>query len=700
MGDITIYLLIDSTLCGSILPLAYLPSDGSSSKSLALAAMPMTAAASTAGNDIDAAESNDSRFIFENKSHTLPADTSLAELMDFILSQITTASQSHQSMQSLSTAAATSVTTTNAFDKIHKTNLLKQLTILDISYHPPKSISSIIQMNTEQSGPMSKTLQSMGWYPSGKLVILPSPSLSMNKANNNNGPYTNTDDREEEMLLETFIEWRSRNVLQDEEYAYNQPSVGKIDRKPPNDASAKSEGVQWTGAGAAPINTTSENQYVKPSDIFNAVENRFDARDNDTSTQQQHSKKKSNNKRTEKERCKRLDMYLQHLQNHECKSTANNKKKKAVSQKVRTMLLKSRSEGSKKLRMEDRFHLEIVRLVDDGSSNNPNNLNENATSYRFFSRVATVGRVASTIAPSLGNDKAAEFLVSVSLSASEEGGGGTVYKRLPNTMTLHDAQSSGWLQEFDVVMVRIYSIAEIDGNGDYYGPSKSVLDSDVDEEDDSNNDGKASESVKKIDCDVSSTPDVFMVDEESKANSSEMPIKDNSETIQQPQQHLQQRFDTIFQSLDEDNNIVNGKHTKKKPASKQVRNMIMKSKSTGNSKIKQEDRIYFEIILFCDVGTESSCVSSYRFFSKQNDVQHAITASTEDEKSRVEFIVRLDSTSQDDSNQSKEGYIYRKVSTALKLSDAIKQDLVENFGRVLIRVYNEDGDSVPCESIH
>ncbi len=61
--------------------------------------------------------------------------------------------------------------------------------------------------------------------------------------------------------------------------------------------------------------------------------------------------------------------------------------------------------------------------------------------------------------------------------------------------------------------------------------------------------------------------------------------------------------------------------------------------------------------------------------------------------------MNLYSTSQDDSNQSKKGYIYRKVSTALKLSDAIQQDLVENFGRVLIRVYNEDGDSVPCENI-
>ena len=58
------------------------------------------------------------------------------------------------------------------------------------------------------------------------------------------------------------------------------------------------------------------------------------------------------------------------------------------------------------------------------------------------------------------------------------------------------------------------------------------------------------------------------------------------------QQHLlQQRIHTIFLSLDGNAKGGGGATTKmkKKPASKQVRNMLMKSKSTGNARIKQED---------------------------------------------------------------------------------------------------------------
>ena len=61
----------------------------------------------------------------------------------------------------------------------------------------------------------------------------------------------------------------------------------------------------------------------------------------------------------------------------------------------------------------------------------------------------------------------------------------------------------------------------------------------------------------------------------------------------------------IFQSLehdDNDNNPANAKKNKKnkKPVSKQVHNMLIKSKATGNPRIKQEDRIYLEVILVFD----------------------------------------------------------------------------------------------------
>ncbi len=59
----------------------------------------------------------------------------------------------------------------------------------------------------------------------------------------------------------------------------------------------------------------------------------------------------------------------------------------------------------------------------------------------------------------------------------------------------------------------------------------------------------------------------------------------------QQQRLLQRRIHAIFLSLD-GNAKGSGSattKTKKKPASKQVRNMLMKSKSMGNARIKQED---------------------------------------------------------------------------------------------------------------
>ena len=60
------------------------------------------------------------------------------------------------------------------------------------------------------------------------------------------------------------------------------------------------------------------------------------------------------------------------------------------------------------------------------------------------------------------------------------------YRRLPNTMTLHDAQCAGWIQEFDVVVVRVFRISMgstdtgsgIEEDDDKFGLSKSVSYSD------------------------------------------------------------------------------------------------------------------------------------------------------------------------------------------------------------------------------
>ena len=310
MGYTTIYILIESSLFGGTVP---------------------TISSS--------ASANDTIFQFTTIPHTTSADTSLIELMGFIFSNI-----KHTSTASTDT------------DGNNLTTLDWKLSILDISYHPAKIITPLVTEYTQVTGTKSKTLQSMGWYPSGKLVVLPHPAV--------NG-------ESEEHLLNKFLEWQSRNVLQHEEFAYNDGGGVTNRRIADNNnhtaaAASSSTGVQWTGAGAA-SSSLQNTALIKPSEIFTAVEQRSDAE----ILQEQHAreqaiasagndkpKKKKKKKRTEKERAQRLDTLLQNLDDKSGK-----KKKKAVSAQVRKMLLKQKSEGNKKLRMEDRFHLEIVCLI-------------------------------------------------------------------------------------------------------------------------------------------------------------------------------------------------------------------------------------------------------------------------------------------------------------------------------------------------
>ena len=118
--------------------------------------------------------------------------------------------------------------------------------------------------------PKSKTLQSMGWFPSGKLVIL-----------------AREGEKEEVDVMKEFIEWQSRHVFNEEEFAYNKPATVTS-----NVVSASTEtAVQWTGG-----TDDTHIAEVKPTDIFTAVQTRFDdeqPNQHQTAKTQQHKKKRT-----------------------------------------------------------------------------------------------------------------------------------------------------------------------------------------------------------------------------------------------------------------------------------------------------------------------------------------------------------------------------------------------------------------------
>jgi hypothetical protein len=313
-------------------------------------------------------------------------------------------------------------------------------------------------------------------------------------------------------MLQKFLKWQSRNVVKDEDFAYNNPLIQNH-----RFIAATKEGVLWTGIGA-----DNTQLRMKPSDIFTAVSHRSDNYDDDNKQcgQREQSKPPPKKKRSEKQRTQRLDSLIQNL----AQATTVGKKKR-VSDKVRNMLIKSRAEGNKKIRMEDRFHLELLHLIDVEDSSTKNAAS-NGTSYLFFSRVTTAGKVASSVAGPIGNSKSVEFLVSFPPGID---GVTTTYRRLPNTMSLHEAQQAGYLQEFDMVVIRMFSI----DRHDEFSQSKSVLDPDDDE-----NENEAEEMLIESSGECSSIPPIGATVEQDTCSSE----------VNEQVDHLQQRFHMAYQT--------------------------------------------------------------------------------------------------------------------------------------------------------
>ena len=178
-------------------------------------------------------------------------------------------------------------------------------------------------------------------------------------------------------------------------------------------------------------------------------------------------------------------------------------------------------------------------------------------------------------------------------------------------MTLHDAERAGWVGEFDAVLVRVYSLVACrdgggatmadDGEDDDRGPSKSVLDPDSDDDDgttDIDDDEGEVGNDARICCDDDASDDQATMDVDRDSEGDALP----GNAKLQRQRLLQQTVHAIFMSSLDGNTKSGGAagatKTKKKPASKQVRNMLMKSKSMGNARIKQEDRLYIVVVLF------------------------------------------------------------------------------------------------------
>ena len=282
------------------------------------------------------------------------------------------------------------------------------LKIYDVSLYPAKDITEKVCTYTSETGENTITLQSMGWFPSAKVMIV------------------NSNDEES---LNAVL---NSNINKDEDFQYNLPSMNDQEH------AASTGGVQIKLDGIE-----QKSQQLLPSQIFEAVSNRYqdDAEMKDSTSHLSHIKMKRQTKISEENRRRKLDERI--------KKIDEKTKKSKVSEQVKNMLIKSRASGDKKVRVEDRFYLEAILFDDsDGQVVIEDRMDE--PQYIFCGKTQTVSKIVSitTAGLNLNSDLTVEVLIET-VNGS--------YKRIPFTTHIYEAERKKCLSPFDRVVIRIYN---------------------------------------------------------------------------------------------------------------------------------------------------------------------------------------------------------------------------------------------------
>ncbi len=361
----------------------------------------------------------------------LSADTTLCDFISHIQSTIR-----------LQNDSASNGFTNCSFDESGSATQHNQLILYDCTTYPPKNITSQVNQFTCTVGPKSITLQSLGWFPSAKLCICQA---------------------DDEVTISSIINSKIHLL---EEFEYNNPELRKkigLDKDKRNENK-----IELTGELGAAVKSSSSQ--ILPSQLLKAVESRFEEAEYKQGDNESH-KQPTKRHRTEQERRIFLDLRLDQLEKN-IKKTGKNKK---MSEQVMKILIKSRAEGDKKVRQEDRFYLEVV-LLDESNIELCDDCDINVeafmkSTHMFFSRVATIGKIVSIGAGSLASarDKGAELLVLTETATGSEGDE-KVYRRLPPTLPIYEAEKKGYIQNFGRVIVRIFK-GEIDAIAAGYSKS-------------------------------------------------------------------------------------------------------------------------------------------------------------------------------------------------------------------------------------
>lgn len=323
----------------------------------------------------------------------LPADASLAELMNEVKTRLFSEINQQYTFHNCGTGTT----------KDHEDNIELCLAIYDCTLNPPTDVTDHVNKFFATTGPNSITLQSLGWFPSAKLVVFDSRNDSLRDS-----------------LFQS-------NLHRDEDFEYNLPN-GEYSQK------------------------VEKHPTVLPSQLMDVSQYRMNSGSVETSSSSLPSKPVK--KRTEKERRTKLDALILKLD--------ESSKKSKVSSQVRKMLIKSRAEGNNNIRVEDRFYIDTVLTIDDcdrkEESFSQEEEEKHTVVHYFFGRSCNIGHVVSKVVNGLniGNEKMAELLVLDRKLTSSSEVKNSVYRRLPNMLPIYEAERLGYIENFDRVIVQIF----------------------------------------------------------------------------------------------------------------------------------------------------------------------------------------------------------------------------------------------------
>ena len=490
--------------------------------------------------------------------------------------------------------------------KIHekRSDAELSLSIYDCTLNPPRDMTSIVNQYHSPTGPNSITLQTLNWFPSAKLVIFSS------------------EDEEARMSV------LSSSINTDEDFQYNLP------------AKSTTSGIQITKG--VKLSSEIANRYdakLLPSEVFQAVaDSRFDAQENDTSAYISHDVSKVASKpikiRTEEERRAKIDARL--------KIIDEKSKQSKTSAQVKRMLIKSRAEGDKKIRMEDRFYLETVVMDDSNDNDSVDQFSEQDSTHRFYGRSNNIGRIVSSATKNLnlGSDRMAELLV---IDKNGEDGACCSFRRLPNTTPIYEVERGGQLNSFDRVVIRIHNRLEetsnaVDGAKNLGGAK----------------DESSSENNKD---------NVGIYSEEGS----------NTGTIQRS------LFTNIAHAIEKLEN--ENKKKRKAVLNEKVRHILLKGKAKGNKKIPETQRFYLEVVLL----NKQFDVTIHPVFLSVYDPIHLLSKYISQVNCNS-FTILIQGTNAD-KNCSGEA-TYSEISTDKRCIDLKDEGLLAHFKRIIL-VINE-----------